>query len=80
LNPSLSTIEEEEESSPIIRRILEKTGCSNRQEFLAMKAAQANTNGSKPAPNGSKNATNSVKTATNGAKVSKSTKWKQGYE
>jgi len=45
---SLATIEEEEETSPIIRRILEQTGCASRQELLAKRAAQeANTNGSK---------------------------------
>ena len=59
----LSTIEEEG-TSPTIRRILEATGCSSRQELLAMRAAQAsqqvNTNGSKSAatngakPNGAK--------------------------
>ena len=49
---SLATIEEEEETSPIIRRILQQTGCSSRQELLAMRAAQQkNTmaNGSKSA-------------------------------
>jgi len=73
---SLDTIEEEEETSPTIRRILEKTGCSSRQEFLAMKAQQArqqvNTNGSKsttalkPASNRPKSAgkVSDAKTAT----------------
>jgi len=54
-NPSLSTIEEDE-TSPAIRRILEKTRCSSRQELLAMRAAQeqqVNTNGSRN-PNASK--------------------------
>jgi len=72
---SLDTIEEEE-TSPTIRRILEKTGCSSRQEFLAMKAQQArkqvNANGSKSttvlktAPNRPKSAgkVSNAKTAT----------------
>jgi len=64
---SLSTIEEE--TSPTIRQILEATGCSSRQEFLAMKAAQANTNGSKPTNmNALKAAPNVPKVAPNGAK------------
>jgi len=59
---SLATIEEEEETSPIIRQILQQTGCSNRQELLAKRAAQeANTNRSKSAPNGLKAATNGSK-------------------
>ena len=76
---SLSTVEEEE-TSPTIRRILEKTGCSSRQELLAMRAAQeqqvntnrnrskstTNRNGSKAAMNG---APNVAKTATKGAKA-----------
>jgi len=71
---SLSTIEEED--SPIIKRILEKTGCSSRQELLAKRSAQVNTNGSKvapkAAPNGSKNATN-PSTAANATNRAKST-------
>jgi len=68
---SLATIEEEE-TSPTIRRILEKTGCSSRQELLAMRAAQeantnTNTNGSKSNKNGSKDAPIGSKTATSGA-------------
>jgi len=64
---SLPTIEEE--TSPTIRRILEATGCSTRQELLAKRAAQVNTNGSKDAlkaaPNGAKSsATNGSKAAT----------------
>ena len=70
---SLDTIEEEEETSPTIRRILEKTGCSSRQELLARRAAQVNTNanGSKSATrNGSKPAApNVAKAAPNGSKV-----------
>jgi len=79
---SLSTIEEEE-TSPTIRRILEKTGCSSRQELLAMRAAQeqqgskstTNRNGSNSTTNRNKSmaATNGAKAATNGTKVSKST-------
>ena len=72
---SLATIEEEE-TSPTIRRILEKTGCSSRQEFLAMRAAQeANTNGigqKDLTRNGSKSNTNrngSKKAATNRSKT-----------
>jgi len=84
-NPSLSTIEEEEETSPIIRQILEQTGCSSRQEFLAKRAAQEqqqvntncymNRNGSNSTTNRNKSkaATNGAKAATNGTKVSKST-------
>jgi len=79
---SLATMEEEE-TSPTIRRILEKTGCSSRQELLAKRAAEeANTNGLKVAPNGWKaatatngaksSATNRSKSTTNVAKVSKS--------
>ena len=65
-NPSLSTIEEEEETSPTIRRILAATGCSNRQELLAKRAAQeANTKGSKSAAaNGVKSSMNQSKAAT----------------
>jgi len=79
---SLSTIEEEE-TSPTIRRILEKTGCSSRQKLLAMRAAQeqqgskstTNRNGSNSTTNRNKSmaATNGAKAATNGTKVSKST-------
>jgi len=71
-NTSLATVEEE--TSPTIRRILEATGCSSRQELLAMRAAQAiqqvNTNGSTSTtnPNKSKAASNQSKAATNGAK------------
>ena len=82
-NPSLSTIEEEEETSPIIRQILEQTGCSSRQEFLAKRAAQeqqqvntncsTNRNGTKSATNrnGSKSAMNrnGSKSAPNGKKA-----------
>jgi len=72
-NATLATIEEE--TSPTIRRILEATGCSNRQELLAMRAAQeqqgnanSNRNGSKTAAtNRSKTAPNGPKNATNGA-------------
>jgi len=65
-NPSLSTIEEEEETSPTIRRILAATGCSSRQELLAKRAAQeANTKGSKSAAaNGVKSAMNQSNAAT----------------
>jgi len=73
---SLDTIEEEEETSPTIRRILAATGCSSRQEFLSKRAAQAqvNTNELKAARNGSKAATamngaaTNTNVATNGAK------------
>ena len=86
---SLATIEEEE-TSPTIRRILQATGCSSRQEFLAMKAAQAsqqvNANGSTSTTNPSKDpATNGSKSThrskapnrskvSNGSKASKDTK------
>jgi len=64
---SLATIEEE--PSPTIKRILEQTGCANRQELLARAAqAQVNTNRSQSdATNGSKAAT-ATKGATNGSK------------
>jgi len=74
---TLATVEEEE-TSPTIRRILEKTGCSSRQELLAMHAAQeANTNANRAKPaainrakssatNRSKS-TNGPNNATNGA-------------
>jgi len=75
-NASLASIEEE--TSPTIRRILEATGCSSRQELLVMRAAQeqqvntnSNRNGSKSTTNrnGSKKAaTNQSKTAPNGTK------------
>jgi len=81
---TLSTIEEEE-NSPIIKRILAASGCSNRQEFLAMRAAQqANANGSKSsATNGTKPAAmnrsktapiNQSKFATNGSKSTNASK------
>jgi len=76
---SLSTIEEEEETSPIIKRILEKTGCSSRQELLAMRAAQeantkrSNTKRSKSttsvAASMTLNAMNRSKSTTNGSKA-----------
>ena len=70
----------EAEPSLIVRGILQKTGCSSRQELMAKRAAQAqkaNTNGFKsstngsmpPAPNGAMVAKNRSKaTATNGSK------------
>ena len=64
-NTSLATIEEE--TSPTIRRILEATGCSSRQELLAKRAAEekeANANGSK-----STNANGSKSTNTNGSEA-----------
>ena len=70
-NDTLATIEEE--TSPTIRRILEATGCSSRQELLALRAAQGqqvNTNGSRN-PNASKS-TNGPKTS-NGVNSSIST-------
>ena len=70
-NASLATIEEE--TSPTIRRILEATGCSSRQELLALRAAQGqqvNMNGSRN-PNASKS-TNGPKTS-NGVNSSIST-------
>jgi len=65
---SLATIEEEE-TSPTVRWILAASGCSNRQDCLAMKAAQTNMNGSTSTMNPSKaSAPNGPKTAaTNGA-------------
>jgi len=63
-NTAIAAIEEEEETSPIIRQILEQIGCSSRQEFWAKRAAQVNTNGSKVAP---KAAPNGSKCAPNGA-------------
>jgi len=70
---SLSTIEEDE-TSPTIRRILAATGCSNRQELLAKRAAQeANTNRSKSAPNGLKAATNGSKSTNQSKSMNKST-------
>jgi len=53
---------EEEETSPTIRRILEATGCSSRQELLAMRAAQANQQGN---TNGSTNPSKSTARASN---------------
>jgi len=93
-NPSLSTIEEEEEeTSPTIRRILQKTGYSSRQELLALRAAQEQqaskstmnwnraksspTNPSKSATNGSKS-TNASKSSTNGSKSTNPKKKSKG--
>ena len=72
----------EAEPSPIIRGILQKTGCSSRQELMAKRAAeeaqQANTNMSSTGTNGAKKATktatnvstkSSSNTATNGSKI-----------
>jgi len=72
---SLAAIEEE--TSPTIRRILEKTGCSSRQELLVMRAAQDNTNKSKSAPNrpdaAPNGARNGSKTTTSEATTSEAT-------
>ena len=72
-NPSSSPASIQEESSLIVRGILEKTGCSSRQEFLANRAAeeaqQANMNGNSEKSNAPSTATNgSTNTATNCSK------------
>ena len=73
-NPSSSHASIQEETSPIIRGILEKTGCSSRKELQEWREAQqANSNApSSTAKNGSTNtATNGSKsTAKNGSKSS----------
>jgi len=76
---SASLVAIEEDTSPTIRQILEETGCSSRQELLAVRAEQeanpngsksTNTNGRKAAPKGPKSTTNGAKaTATSGYKV-----------
>ena len=74
---SLATIDKE--PSLIVRGILQKTGCSSRQELMAKRAAEAEantnksttgTNVSKTAPNGAMAAKNRSK-ATNATTISK---------